>query len=129
VPTALSQPYFDALARGVLAYQQCQHCDTIYSVAHAACLHCGSTELQWLDSSGEGVVTTFTVNYRPAHPAWAHEVPYAVGLITLKEGFRSFGRLLGADPNAWSINMPVKLIVLPAGPVHLPAFTQARDTR
>lgn len=63
----------------------------------------GSTDLEWVEVSGRGVVySTTTIRAKP--PA----APYNVSLIDLEEGPRLMSRVEGVAPEAVRIGMPVR---------------------
>jgi hypothetical protein len=76
--------------------------------------------------SGRGTVFTFTVNrhaYNPAVP-----VPYVIAIVELEEqaGLRFITNIVGCDPEAVRIGLPVQVDFEPAGeaawaPVFRPA--------
>lgn len=73
--------------------------------------------------SGTAVVETFTVNYR----AWGSgmEVPYVIAIVVLDEqpGLRLTTNIVGIDPEAVAIDMPVRVIFEQDEDVWLPLFT------
>ena len=65
--------------------------------------------------SGRGTVFTFTINrhaYNPAVP-----VPYVIAIVELEEqaGLRFITNIVGCDPEAVSIGLPVQVDFEPAG--------------
>lgn len=63
----------------------------------------GSTDLEWVEVSGRGIVySTTTIRARPPAPS------YNVALIDLEEGPRLMSRVEGIAPEAVRIGMPVR---------------------
>ncbi|MGB0210641.1 Zn-ribbon domain-containing OB-fold protein [Algiphilus sp.] len=63
----------------------------------------GDTDLEWVEASGRGTVyATTVVRKRPPEPS------YNVALIDLAEGPRMMSRVVGIDPEAVRIGMPVR---------------------
>jgi uncharacterized OB-fold protein len=72
-------------------------------------------------ASGRGTVHSFTVVHR-APPEFVAEAPYVVALVDLEEGPRMMSRLLGVEPAAVVVGMPVELSI--SGDPPLPYFTR-----
>jgi uncharacterized OB-fold protein len=47
-----------------------------------------SSSLEWFESSGKGKIYSYTIVEAGAPEAFADAVPYAIGVIDLKEGVR-----------------------------------------
>lgn len=63
----------------------------------------GSTDLEWIEASGRGVIYSFTViSQRPP------TMNYNVVLVDLAEGPRMMSRLDGVDPDKLAIGMKVQ---------------------
>ena len=103
--TALTQPYFDGCAAGVLRLQQCDQCQQYQFYPRTLCSHCAGDQLQWRDVNGSGVVASFTVVRRAVSPAY--EAPYVVALIDLEQGPRMMSALIDVDPETVEIGMAV----------------------
>jgi uncharacterized OB-fold protein len=72
--------------------------------------------------SGTGVVYTLTINHQPWYPG--QTVPYAVAMVELPEqvGLRLTTNIIGCEPEAVCIGMPVRVRFVPFEDVHLPLF-------
>ena len=106
-PTALSAPYWEAARRHELLLQRCTTCGRHLFHPRATCPSCGSDQLTWEPVSGEGVVYSYTVARRPTHSAFAAQVPMVIAIVELVEGPRLTTNIVGCDPAAVSIGMPV----------------------
>jgi len=98
-----SQPWWDAVAEHRLTYQVCRSCEGVVFYPRNRCSHCLSDALEWRESRGIGTVYSKTLVHRAPDPRLSSQVPYAVALIDLDEGFRMLSRLIGADANAVQI--------------------------
>lgn len=105
-----SQAYWDAAKQKRLILQRCLDCGKPQFYPRGVCSHCLSSQLEWIDSSGRGKVHTFTVSYRAPHPGFADDVPFVVAIIELEEGVRMMSNIVGCDPKAVRIDMPVKVV-------------------
>ena len=70
-----------------------------------ACAKCGSFEWDTVTASGRGTVYSFVVVHHPQVPAFDYPLPIAV--VELEEGTRLVADLIGVDPAAVHIGMPV----------------------
>ncbi|MEK7714977.1 MAG: OB-fold domain-containing protein, partial [candidate division NC10 bacterium] len=87
VPTAETRHYWTACREGVLSYQYCLACRRPQFYPRTLCVGCGGGSLEWRASRGLGTVHAVTVVHRPPTAAFRAEVPYAIALVDLDEGF------------------------------------------
>ncbi len=106
-PTALSTPYWDGCAEGVLRVQRCTRCSGYVFIPQPVCTHCQAGALEWVESSGRGTLYSFTTVHRPPRPEF--EVPYVVAIVELEEGFQMLTNLVECAPDAMRIGMPVEV--------------------
>ena len=106
-PSALSQPFWDACKRGELVVQRCDDCGEHVFIPQVACTRCFSSKLIWVPSSGRGTVYSFTIVHRPQQPAFT--VPYAVAIVEMEEGWYTLTNIVGCDPEAVRIGLPVEV--------------------
>lgn len=109
VPTALTQPYWDAARQGELRLQHCQACGHWQFYPRPFCLSCESDHLQWQRTSGLGTVYTFTVNHRAPNPFMKARLPYVVAIVQLDEGPRLMANVLNAQPGQMAIGKRVQV--------------------
>jgi uncharacterized protein len=91
-----AQPYWDGCARGELRYQRCAGCGQVNLRPAWRCTQCGGGRLSWEMSKGRGRLYSWTVVWRPQHPAF--RVPYAPAVVALDEGFHVVSALVGCEP-------------------------------
>jgi uncharacterized OB-fold protein len=121
VPTRLSEPFWRGCAEGRLCYQQCADCGGSVFKPQDFCPHCLSSRLTWQTGSGNGVVYSFSVVWRPQTPAF--EVPYVVAIVELREGYHMMSNIVNCDVNAVHCGMPVSVTFSPVSDdVALPFF-------
>ncbi|WP_458683493.1 Zn-ribbon domain-containing OB-fold protein [Prescottella equi] len=82
-----------------------------------------STDWSYVESSGVGIVTTFTVVYRP--PSGDFAAPYVLAVVSGVEGWTYLTNIVGCPPDAVRIGMPVRVTYEDAEGVSLPVFTPA----
>lgn len=107
VPSALTQPYWDGCARGQLLYQRCESCGGAIFDPAPICRFCGSTSLEWAESSGRGTVYSWSIVWRPQTPAFV--VPYAAAIVDVDEGYQIVSNIIGCEPEAIHLGMPVQV--------------------
>ena len=123
-PTALSAPFWEQCARGVLTFQRCSSCGSAGFPPAEMCRECLSTDLAWEASAGRGTVYSWTVVHRPVTPAF--DTPYAPAIVTLDEGYQMITNLIGIAPEDIRAGMPVVVEFHQAGSgPHLPYFRPA----
>lgn len=92
-----TQPFWEGAKLGKLMLPKCIDCDQVHWYPRFICPHCHSTNLQWVEGSGEGTVHTFAVQHMAFGP-WAEQAPFVTAYIDLKEGDRMLTVLRGVDP-------------------------------
>jgi uncharacterized protein len=125
--SAETQPFWDGCRQGELRYQLCRDCGRVQFYPRALCAGCGATALEWRRSRGEGSIHTVTVVYRAPSPAFRGDVPYAIALVDLDEGYRMMANVLGPDPEGLAIGARVRVVFETRGDVSLPQFERSRD--
>ncbi len=95
-PSALTQPFYDGAREGKLMLPRCQDCNRVHWYPRHICPFCHSTNINWMEGSGEGHIHTFAVQHR-AFGGWAGEVPFVTAYIDLNEGDRMVTVLRGVD--------------------------------
>jgi uncharacterized OB-fold protein len=112
-PSNISQPFWDATKEHRLTFQKCRLCGTNVFYPRDVCpgpTCFGIGTLDWVESSGRGTVYSFTVLYQPAHPSFADDVPYVLGIIEMEEGWRMDSNVINVDPTAVQVGMPVEVV-------------------
>ncbi len=91
-----TQPFWDGAKAGRLMLPRCQDCNRVHWYPRHICPFCHSTNLEWVEGSGEGTIHTYAVQHLAFGP-WAKEAPYVTAYIDLKEGDRMLTVLRGVD--------------------------------
>jgi uncharacterized OB-fold protein len=74
-------------------------------------------------------VHAVTVVYRPPTPAFKADVPYAIALVDVDEGFRMMANVVGVDAERVAIGDRVRVVFERRGDVALPQFTPLAPER
>lgn len=121
-----TQAYWDAAKDKRLLLQRCRDCSKFQFYPRGVCSHCLGSALEWVESSGRGIVHTFTIAYRAPHPGFADDVPFVIAMIELEEGVRMMSNIVECDPKSVRIDMPVRVVFEAATPdITLPKFEPA----
>ncbi|MDP6607360.1 MAG: OB-fold domain-containing protein [Dehalococcoidia bacterium] len=96
-PEPNTETYWEGAKNGELKYQQCSQCDEVVFTPRVHCTKCGSDDLAWKTSKGEGSVYTYSVIRQTRHPQFVDLGAYALAYVDLDEGFRIFTNVSGID--------------------------------
>jgi uncharacterized protein len=108
VPTAVTQPYWDALRDERVTLQHCADCGAWVHYPRARCPRCLSADLRWEEVTGRGTVFTFTVTRQATAPAFADDVPQLIAIVELDEGVHVTSTIVDDLPDAVRIGAPVE---------------------
>lgn len=89
-----TKPYWDAASRGQLVIQKCGCCGAYQFYPRPFCIKCLSEDIEWVITKGTGTLYTYTINHKPAEPAFTDKVPYAVAIVQLDEGPRMLANII-----------------------------------
>ncbi len=98
VVTPETAPYWEGLANGVVRLPRCLSCDAVIWYPRSICPHCGSTELEWFDTSGEGSIYSFSI-VRKTGGRWGAHTPFVLAYVELDDGPRVMTNIVGVDPD------------------------------
>ncbi|NEV02328.1 Zn-ribbon domain-containing OB-fold protein [Bradyrhizobium uaiense] len=113
-----SKPFWDAAKDGRFLIKRCSACDKPHWYPRTMCPFCASTDTEWVESKGEGVIYAFSVMRRGT-------APYAIGYVTLDEGVSLLTNFIDYDLDALEIGQRVRLKWSPTGQSNPPVFTFA----
>jgi uncharacterized OB-fold protein len=101
-------PFWAAAREGQFVIRHCCACGQAQWPPRPTCAGCRGIEFKWRPADSRGTVYSYFVAHKPLHPAFEAEVPYAAGSVTLPNGLRMLGRIVGVDPDEVRIGMPVR---------------------
>ena len=87
---------------------KCTKCGKIYFPPRLICNECKNREFENIKLSDEGKLKTYTV-IRVAPTNFTDEVPYAVGIVELKDGVSTMMQIADCEPDELSIGMQLKV--------------------
>jgi uncharacterized OB-fold protein len=125
-PDRLTAPYWEGARQGRLLLQSCGGCGHVWHPPLPICPQCRAKNYTWQPARGGGVVYSFTIVHHAAHVAVDGRTPYLVALVTLDEGPRVVGNILGCAIGDMRIGMKVSVTFQTIAPgVVLPQFEPA----
>jgi uncharacterized OB-fold protein len=109
IPTNKTAKFWDELENGKVYGTKCKKCGQKYFPPTVDCAKCLSSDMEWIDLTGEeGEIETFThVIVRP--PSFAGHETYTVAVAKLKQGVKVLAWLTGVKLGQAKIGMKVKL--------------------
>ena len=106
--TGHAEPFWAAARDGRLVIQRCPACGHVQHYPRPWCTNCLHDAPEFVESSGEGTIYTFTVIRRSAVPAFAARVPYVLAFVDLDEGVRMVTNIVECDPDSVRIGQRVR---------------------
>ena len=90
--------------------QRCIDCSEAFFYPRLHCPRCNTDKVKWFQTSGNGTLYSYMINYRPA-PGFEADAPYAIAVIQLEEGPRMMGNIVGIEntPENLVLDMPLKV--------------------
>ncbi len=126
VPNEDTQVYWNGCRDHRLLLQRCRACGRHRFYPRMLCLHCSSTDTEWVEASGRGHVYTYSVIHRAPSPAFKTDTPYVLAIVELEEGVRMMTNICGCSPSDVHIGMPVRVVFEPmTAEIILPKFVPA----
>jgi uncharacterized OB-fold protein len=115
------QQFSAFLKEGKFMLQRCLADGRYWFYPRILCPHCGSSELEWSEVSGDGTVYSTTIVRRKPEEGGDHNV----ALVDLDEGPRMMSRVDGIALDAVRIGMRVKARIAGNAETPLIVFTPA----
>jgi uncharacterized OB-fold protein len=125
VPDDADQPFWDSCRIGILVVQRCGQCGRHLWPA-GNCPDHGAAALSWVPATGKGTLHTWTVIHQRYPNSFADGAAGVVAVVRLEEGPFLHSRLVGCEPGAMRVGLPVEVEFTPvADGVTLPYFRPA----
>lgn len=119
-----NRPLLEAWRAGLLVLQHCSGCGGVFFYPRPLCPTCWSQALEWRNAQGIGQIVSYSLVFRPSHPAFGDEIPIVLAEIALPEGVHMIARIVCENPDAVRSGLDVELISEPeqAARYPLPTF-------
>lgn len=101
--------YWRAAANETLVLPTCRQCARGFWHPRPRCPHCGSDRVEWVRSTGKGIVHTFTVVRQSPDPFFKSKIPYVVAMVELDEGPMIMSNIANCEVDAVKIGMRVSV--------------------
>jgi uncharacterized OB-fold protein len=99
--------HWKGLNEGRLLIQKCADCGKLRHYPRPVCDACLSMQALWIESSGRGVVHSWTETHHAFLPGFKSAVPYILVTVDLEEGVRVNAPYRGGEGQP-EIGMPVE---------------------
>ena len=109
-PTRDTERFWEGCRNRELLIQQCSNCHSYQFYPRMICANCMSSDVNWVKSSGVGVVSTFTIVRRAPSKAYEADLPYVLALIKLDEGPTMMSNIIQCDPESVKTGMKVEVV-------------------
>ena len=118
------EPYFAAAGESRLLLKLCKACGQIHHYPRALCPFCWSSEVEWSEAKGTGVIYTFSVTRRGAG------APYCIAYVTLDEGPTMMTNIVDVDLDTVRIGQRVRVVFKKSeGGTAIPMFAPVSGNR
>ncbi|MER7545145.1 Zn-ribbon domain-containing OB-fold protein [Actinomadura sp.] len=107
VDDPLTAPFWAATRESRLVLPRCTNCSYLQWPPEPVCPECQHTGREWREFPARGRLWSFAVYHRALDPAFAADVPYAVGLVELDAGRKMYG-LMEGDAEALRVGARVR---------------------
>ena len=97
-----TETYWAAANNGKLLMKRCTDCNKTHFYPRAICPYCQSVNTEWYESSGKGVIYSYSVMRRG-------DKPYAIAYVTIDEGVTMLSNIVECDYDGLSIGQPVEV--------------------
>lgn len=102
-----SEPYWEAANDERLVIQNCEDCNENIFPPRSGCPYCLSPDVQWIESTGDATVYSYSIVNRPPSKVWEDSVPYVLALIRLEEDVFMISQVVRCAPKDVNIGMDV----------------------
>lgn len=119
-----TERFWDAAANEQFLVQECQSCGLVYFYPRSHCPECFSPDVDWLESTGDGVVYSYSV--APNVVGWPEdELPLVVAYVELDEGPRVLSNIIDCDPDDVTVGsrVHVDFVGTSEDGIGIPVFT------
>jgi uncharacterized OB-fold protein len=126
---ALSEEWFEASSNGRFLLQRCRNCSHIQYYPRRHCTVCMAEDPEWITSTGNGTLYSFSVVYRTPTAEFVADVPYALAIVKLDEGVFVTSRVVDTPFEDLCCDLRVKAVFpkVRANQVTLPLFVRSNE--
>ncbi|SKB97122.1 Zn-ribbon domain-containing OB-fold protein [Sphingopyxis flava] len=108
--TVVNAPFWAGCREHRLRLPRCRDCGLVWFPIYERCTRCTSTNLEWIDASGRGVLWGWIEMHKGYIPWFADKLPYNVALIRLDEGPMIYSNIIDARFEDLRADLPVEVV-------------------
>jgi uncharacterized OB-fold protein len=127
-PSPESRHFWEGCKARVLRLQRCRSCAHPYFPPRPFCPRCASRDVEIFTASGNAILYSYVINYRPRSDIGTE--PHSIAVVELAEGPRLMTNIINCPqtPEALQLDMPLRVVFGNEGPdIALPYFEPARN--
>jgi uncharacterized OB-fold protein len=109
VTDRVTGPFWAATREHRIVVPRCANCSYRFWPPEPVCPECLTTAFVWEDVAPTGTLWSYATYHRALDPAFAADVPYAVGLVEIEGGLKMYGIMAG-DIGSLAIGQPVTAV-------------------
>ena len=102
-----ARPFWEAAREHKLLIQRCGDCGKYIFYPRMCCPECFSSSLVRVESSGRGVIYSFTIVENNPPSAFLGDLPYVIAIVRLEEGVQMLSNIVDWDSKTLRCDMPV----------------------
>ncbi len=87
---------------------KCRKCGNVHFPKRLVCAECGERKFETITLSREGNLETYTIIH-VAPSRFSDQVPYAIGIVRLKEGVKILSQISDCDLKKLATGMPLRI--------------------
>lgn len=110
IVSAVSRPWWDALARREIAMQRCNDCASWVFYPRPFCPSCGGHSLNWAEVEGSATLYSWTVARVPVSKAFAHLDEPILAIAEFSNGVRLPTVIRDTQPEELQIGMGLEAV-------------------
>lgn len=130
-PDDVTRFYWAAAADHRLVLQRCRACHQMQYPPEICCAHCQAEQFDAVETTGRGMIYSYSVVDRPLHAGFVDALPYVVALVELDDqpALRILTNLVDVPAGTeLACGLPVEVVFEERGSVTLPQFRLLRTT-
>lgn len=109
-PTAETAAYWQGCKEHQLLIQSCTDCGHVQFYPRSICTKCMCDTLDWIQTSGQATVMSYTIMHRPVSKAYGIDGPQILVLVRLDEGPQMMSHVVECSEEKISIGMTVEVV-------------------
>jgi hypothetical protein len=121
-----NRPFFEGGLEERLMLQRCDRCRRLIYYPRIVCPHCLCPDTTWEQLCGNGEIYSYSIVWRPQHPAFEDQLPITLAVIDLVEGVQIVSTIVGSAWETVTIGAAVRVVFDRVAPrIALPKFELA----